>query len=65
MVTARGSVSPCPLSSRERAILRAAQERVERVLAQGMTAEERAQVIAELQEPPATRQGALALRRQS
>lgn len=60
MVTARGSLT-CPLSAQERAALRAAQERVARIFEQGITDEERAQILAELQRPPQARQASLRL----
>lgn len=60
MVTARGSLT-CPLSAQERATLRAAQERVARIFEQGITDEERAQILAELQRPQQARQASLRL----
>ena len=60
MGTARARVTPCPLNSRERALLRQAREQVARFLADGVTEEQRAQAEANLRALHLPRQPSLA-----
>lgn len=48
MGTACARLKPWPLNARERALMRAAQERVERILREGVTPEQVSQAQAEL-----------------
>lgn len=63
MVTARGSLT-CGLTERERATLRAAQERAAQIYEHGITAEEYARIEQELAQRPKARQASLPLRHQ-
>jgi len=57
--TARVRLRQWPLNARERALLRAAQEQVSRMLAEGVTEQQQAEARAALEAMNAPRQGAL------
>jgi hypothetical protein len=59
--TARNRLKQWPLKPSERAAMRAAQQQVEHMLREGMTAEQRAQARAALDVPSNPRQSSLAL----
>lgn len=61
MGAARTRLRAWPLKPSERAVMRAAQQQVERVLREGLTDEQKAQLRAELSAPIAPRQSCLPL----
>lgn len=60
----RGSLRRCPISSQQRAAMRAAQEHVDRVVTQGSSAEEQAQARAAIDAMSQPRQPPLPLKLQ-
>jgi len=59
---ARGGVTRCPITPQQRALMRAAQQRVAQILAHGATPEQVAQARADIEASQHPRQSRLALK---